>query len=144
MKNHNRGRGNAHRLCALASFNSSGLPQMSKCLGHLSKKLASGALVNAVFNQEHHLEAGRMVDVQASLKRRGWDFRGSPAVGSGTSASAGVGVSTRSHVNAGVPFGDRHDLSPVDSLGRVSCTWLDGGLKVECCSCPFTSGIWRA
>ena len=128
MKNRNRGRGEGPRLCALASFNSSGLPQLRNCLGHLEKK-RNGALVAALFNQEHHINSDRMADNQAAFKRRGWDFHGSPAVGSGRECSAGVGVGVRSFMNSGVPFGDGHDLSPMGSAGRVSCTWLDGGLK---------------
>ena len=125
-------RGKAPKVFIVAGLNGSGSPQLLKATQHLQGRRFSGSLATVLLSQEHHYLAAAMVDAEFQFKKRGWDLRVAAATcptGTLGANSAGVATLVRSHVQSGAPWGAGHDISPSDSQGRLSCTWLDGGIR---------------
>ena len=125
-------RGKAPKVFIVAGLNGSGSPQLLKATQHLQGKRFSGSLATVLLSQEHHYLAAAMVDAEFQFKKQGWDLRGAAATcptGTLGANSAGVATLVRSHVQSGSPWGACHDISPSDGQGRLSCTWLDGGIR---------------
>ena len=77
MKNN---RGQRPRIAEIASFNSSGKPQLQGALRFLAKKRSDGIQVAAVCNQEHQMAGEAFSNLKLHSKQRGWRLLGAEAL----------------------------------------------------------------
>ena len=122
-------RGSKPRWCELATFNSSGKPQLIAALKFLEKLRDDGVMVVAAAVQEHHAAGDPLCNLQFQTRKSGWKLSGAAALVEGVNRSAGIGVCVRAHVESGRAQNVPLDMSPPGHPGRVAAVFVDGIVK---------------
>ena len=133
----NRPRGAKPMYTEIAALNSSGRPQLDAALDFCRKKRNQrGGGVGALLAQEHHLVGTAWADAKVRAKRGGWRLSGCAGEwgpcetsASGRKGTVGVGVAVRSVWQSGKAETVQIDLSPTESPGRLSSTFVDGIIR---------------
>ena len=107
-------------------LNSSGQPQLLDAMDYF-KAREDGVRVAAIICQEHKARGLDWNSLRAKAKAKHWHLQGAQAAHQlGGGLSAGVGIATRGSINMGLPAGERHDISPGESQGRLALAWSEG------------------